>query len=452
MKKRKVKFSICILVSLILLIVSIFYRVSIGDYISSIGKEKDYSTDPNLKGKTIVRVWIRKDNVSSTRGYQVQKFNEENKDIYVMLSMYKEDYDNLLKTAIAADRGPDIMTYAYFELIKDNKLANLKDLDLNLDKVGKENLVYYNGEPFGTRSLEQNVKFIWNKEIFKKAGLNPEVPPKTWSEVLAYSKIIKEKCKDVLPLQFPLNDYQDFKASIGEPSANSGNIYTTFWDYKKGSYEFSYAKDILSTYNKLYSEGMLDTNFYNKSRNELRTDFYKGNVAMFLSTYEDKGYFSNIIPLDFDLGISDLPKVKENQGNDSYFLTNSNFLSINSEVANKSPKEKEAITKVYNWLNSQEVNKGILKTKMAISPLVKDTNIKDDVYKEFNNVKNCKTEEQDPSIFISRDSKDTINLSIDAITGKKSVDEVIKSLNDNYKNYCEFTEKYRKTDMKKFKK
>jgi multiple sugar transport system substrate-binding protein len=35
--------------------------------------------------------------------------------------------------------------------------------------------------------------FIWNKAIFAEAGLDPESPPATWADVVAYSKQIKDK-------------------------------------------------------------------------------------------------------------------------------------------------------------------------------------------------------------------------------------------------------------------
>ena len=35
------------------------------------------------------------------------------------------------------------------------------------------------------------IPFVWNKAIFKKAGLNPNKGPKTWAEFLADAKKLK---------------------------------------------------------------------------------------------------------------------------------------------------------------------------------------------------------------------------------------------------------------------
>ncbi len=118
----------------------------------------------------------------------------------------------------------------------------------------------------------------------------------------------------------------------------------------------------------------------------------------------------------------------------------------------KSIKEQNAVKEVFQWLVSEDTNKEILNTRMAISPTIKETQIKNDIYKEYNEVSNFKTEVLDPSIFISRDSARTIKLSVDAIKGNKPINEVIKELNYAYKEYCELTQKYRKIQLNVFKK
>ena len=44
---------------------------------------------------------------------------------------------------------------------------------------------------------------IWNKNVFKKAGLDPDKGPATWDELFADAKAIKEKVPDVVPVGFP---------------------------------------------------------------------------------------------------------------------------------------------------------------------------------------------------------------------------------------------------------
>jgi multiple sugar transport system substrate-binding protein len=45
--------------------------------------------------------------------------------------------------------------------------------------------------------------FMWNKELFKQAGLDPEVPPKTWDEMISMAKQIQDKVPGVSGIGFP---------------------------------------------------------------------------------------------------------------------------------------------------------------------------------------------------------------------------------------------------------
>ncbi len=53
--------------------------------------------------------------------------------------------------------------------------------------------VTYEGQTYGLPTNNETMAFIWNADIFEKAGLDPESPPATWDDVVAYSKQIHDK-------------------------------------------------------------------------------------------------------------------------------------------------------------------------------------------------------------------------------------------------------------------
>ena len=53
--------------------------------------------------------------------------------------------------------------------------------------------VTWDGKLYGVPTNNETMAFIWNKQIFTDAGLDPETPPATWADVVAYSKQIKEE-------------------------------------------------------------------------------------------------------------------------------------------------------------------------------------------------------------------------------------------------------------------
>ena len=68
------------------------------------------------------------------------------------------------------------------------------------------------------------IPFVWNKQLFKKAGLNPNVGPKTWAEFLADCK--KLKAKGITPFGMGNQDGYGgawFFSLIGKQNLNSIN-------------------------------------------------------------------------------------------------------------------------------------------------------------------------------------------------------------------------------------
>ncbi|HHY50238.1 MAG TPA: sugar ABC transporter substrate-binding protein [Alphaproteobacteria bacterium] len=58
---------------------------------------------------------------------------------------------------------------------------------------GAMKAVTWDGVTYGIPTNNETMAFIWNADIFRRAGLDPEHPPATWDDVVEYSRIIKEK-------------------------------------------------------------------------------------------------------------------------------------------------------------------------------------------------------------------------------------------------------------------
>jgi multiple sugar transport system substrate-binding protein len=58
---------------------------------------------------------------------------------------------------------------------------------------GAMKAVTWEGVPYGIPTNNETMAFIWNADIFERAGLDPEKAPATWDDVVSYSKQIHEK-------------------------------------------------------------------------------------------------------------------------------------------------------------------------------------------------------------------------------------------------------------------
>lgn len=448
MKNKKLSIITYSLIIIIVICLSIVYRVKFyKDY------DYNYKTELNQKNKIVVNLWIKKSDISTLRKYQIEKFNESNKDnIYIILKQYGKDYYNALRTTLASgNQSPDIFQYGFNTLIKNKKIASLNDINFDKSKVDASSIIKYENTPLGVKLTDTNVKMIWNKEIFKNAGLNPDNPPKTWDEIIDYSLKIKSKVPGVTCFGFPLKNTRDMHISIGEPSVNSGNIYTSFWNYKEGKYDFSYSKNIIEIYNKMYKMNLIENNFDKNSSERIKSQFAQGNIAMMISTFDDKSYFSNVVPLNFPMGIQNVAQVGKNK-NQYYYIENNDFLVINKESLKKNNK-KNAINKVYEYLLSENVNNQVIKTKYKLPLNLKNANMKNDIYNGYNDVNNFYNANLDPTIFLDMNSESyEVNLFVDAIKGKIMVNSAIANLNNKYQYYYNSTVNREKFDFKYYKK
>lgn len=439
--------------------------------LSGVLKFKQYSTDKEvdarrqevLKDKEIVTVWLKEDYDTETRKFQIREYNNYNTDnVYIAMQVHKDDYINLLKTAVANNNQVDIFQYGSYELFRFNRLMSMTELGINIDKVGKDKFLYYEKEPMGVKVAGNNVKFVYNKEMLEGAGLDPNTQPKTWKEVIEYAEKIKKAYPEIVPFEFPAYYLEELRISIGEMSVNKGSIYTTFWDYKNGEFNFDYAEDILNIYKEMYSKGLIYEDFEQKTKIHVREDFASGKTAMILSTFEDKNFFEGIRPLKFDIGISNIPKIDIND-TENYFYTgtykalmvNKNIEiedeeNIDKEELEKMKRHKEAVKKAYEWFLSEDVNKEILASKKAFPLILKDKTVKNDIYEEYNNDENFTNEIYDPTIHIQYSWKLTMDLFYKAIKGEVDIKEAITTLNNQHKADCDQMVKLLNFDFNKY--
>jgi hypothetical protein len=125
----------------------------------------------------------------------------------------------------------------------------------------------------------------------------------------------------------------------------------------------------------------------------------------------------NEAPLSFEVGISDMPVFKENQQR-NYFYTN----NINVLVAVKNQDNYDDVRSVYSWIIERTLDtssSGFLGYNKGDSNLI-----------EYDNDKNFRYEEMDPTGSFEYDLGRVAKLLQEGIEGKLTINEVIDSLNE----------------------
>jgi multiple sugar transport system substrate-binding protein len=101
-------------------------------------------------------------------------------------------------TTLAAAGTPVALAYVGSRTLKQ---FALNDLIVPVPMTDEEKAGYYNyvpetvtfdGTQWGVPVAFSTKALFWNKEVFEAAGLDPEVPPKTWEEEIAFAKQIED--------------------------------------------------------------------------------------------------------------------------------------------------------------------------------------------------------------------------------------------------------------------
>lgn len=429
--KNRGRLRIYSIVVIALLILSLTYRIFIfNDRVLISDAEK------RAEGRRIVTIGIKNNYYAGYIKEKVGEFNNTSKDVYIDLQVFHHDYYNLIRLMMLTKNKPDIFQFSFYDHLKDGQLYNLNELNVNTKSIGDEKLFYYTGEPMGVKIAGSTVKFAWNKDILKASGLDPDRGPETWQEVIEYSKKIKAAFPNIVPFEFPSGNFGDIKVSVGENSLDKRDIYTTFWNYREGRYDFSPAKDILMVYKDMYGKGLLSKDFMKKDKKAVREDFVDGKTAMIVSTYEDKIDFLTGSLLSFKPGVAGLPVLYKGQSKNYYYVED-----INVMVASKNADNSEEVKKVYNWFINMAFKDNtfkVLKYKNGESPELD----------KYDSNENFKYEKKDPTGSFDYNYTKVQELFCKVIDGSRNVDDVIKELN-SYSKEC--MDKVIKVDANYFK-
>lgn len=188
-----------------------------------------------------------------------------------------------LMAAVAAGDPPDVVNLnmswsldlaAQGVLLPVNDLLPKKVLDQYftsmLDGISTGGKIY--GLPWYSAA---DVNF-YNVEIFKKAGLDPKYPPRTWDEVLAYSVIIKEKTGKYGVLPTILQDPQVMFEWDGLPILSS--------DKKKAAFDTLEHAQVLNKWATMYKLGYLPKGLVEGGEWTKATELYQsGELAMLIT-------------------------------------------------------------------------------------------------------------------------------------------------------------------------
>ncbi|MBB6670710.1 ABC transporter substrate-binding protein [Cohnella nanjingensis] len=246
-------------------------------------------------------------------------FTSKHPDIKVK-PVYTGNYgDNTVKiqAGIQAKQPPDVavmMSTELYSMLDTDAIVPLddfiaKDADFDMADFYPAFLedTQTEGKTYSVPFQRSTILLYYNKEMFKAAGLDPEKPPQTWDELVAYAKKLNRDGHN--GLEIPGNDdsywmFQMFaRQAASDPKTNimSADGKKAMFDTPENVAALQFWIDLSRKY-KAMPEGIIDWA-------AVPTDFIAGKTAMMVHT---SGNLTNVKNnAKFDFGVAFPPANKQ---------------------------------------------------------------------------------------------------------------------------------------------
>ncbi len=203
---------------------------------------------------------------------------------------------------------PDFMKAGFLE----DLTADLKD-DPNQAKVVQayKDLASYDGKLYGTGFSPDVSVLLYNKDLFRQAGLDPESPPTTLAQLHEYAKKISALGDDIYGYYFsgPCGGCNIFTVAPLMWAAGATVVPKSAEDTPLNG---DGIKQVLTTFNEMWNEGVIPEDAQTDTGNNFVSVFLGGKLGM----QGGGGLVINSIKKDhpeLDFGLAFLPGVKDGE-------------------------------------------------------------------------------------------------------------------------------------------
>lgn len=247
----------------------------------------------------------------------VSEFNTSQSEIKVVAE-YQGSYDdsiNKLKSAALGNSGPDIMQLYEVGtkwMIDSGYATPMQEL---IDRDGydisslEENILDYYTIDGSLYSMPFNTStpiLYYNKTAFEEVGLDPEVAPKNFDEILEFSEKLKTDDRYGYSMQVYGWFFEQFLIKQGLDYANEGNgregaATAVVFDENGG------ALNIIDGWKMLIDSGLVAN--FGRSGDAVIDGFSSGKVAMMIASTSNLSSIKSKVDGSFELGTAYLPAV-----------------------------------------------------------------------------------------------------------------------------------------------
>ena len=324
------------------------------------------SSDSDDNNVTTVTVWSGNGHDKVFMKNMVEKYNKSvGKEKGIKIDYIVKEGGNLsqmLELAFTTDQAPDLFAGASIsKYSEEGYIIALEDVPGGKELVEKykDHLLagrqVYKGKTYGLPRSTSTQGLIYNKDMFRAAGLVDEngepTPPKTLDELVEYAKILTNNEKREYGIVFPGKWSYWFASDMNQGAAVDCGFIDGY-NPATGKYDYSGLLPIAEAYLKIKKNGSCFPGSESLENDPARARFAEGGIGMKYSFSFDVGVLTDQFPAKCDWGVAPLPVADENN---RYMQACSSgiYLAINKNSIET--KNADKIMEVFKWFHSDEL-------------------------------------------------------------------------------------------------
>ncbi len=293
--------------------------------------------------------WVR-DHVAMRATELVDAFNATHTNKIKLTSIPADQYLSKIGSAVAAGKAPDLMAIDLIAMPKLTANDQLTDLTAEVKALpyfallspSHIRLATYENKIYGVPFAGEGSVLLWNKSLFKKAGLDPEKGPQTWAEIRKDAAAVRALGGDLYGI-WVAGNCAGCNAFTFLPYiwANGGDVLSA--DGKKASFNTEPVREAFAFYNDLWKSGLMPPNA--KTSDQFVEGFANGKTGMAMLGAFAIELLKSKYP-DIDFGVTSIPGQKAGSW--------SSFAGGDTLAVPKGSARKAEALEFILWLTSKE--------------------------------------------------------------------------------------------------
>ncbi len=309
--------------------------------------------------------WVRASGATAAQ-HMIDLWNTSHDDKITLTVIPDDQMVTKLATGVQSGDVPDLISFDLIYMPDFMRAGFLTDLtdqlkaDPNQAKVAKayQDLATYDGKMYGTGFTPDVSVLLWNKDLFKKAGLDPDKAPTSLPEIHADAAKIRALGGDIYGFYFS-GACPGCNIFVSSPYMVASGAKLLPHDANEEPLQGDGVKQVLTEYRNMWTEGLIPGSAQADSGQNFFSVFESGNIGIIGSGGFAISALKHDKP-DLDFGIGILPGMKDGE--------QSAFVGGDVVAIPKGSKHEDIARKFISWELTDEAQlEGLAKNNIIPS-------------------------------------------------------------------------------------